>query len=346
VGATLTVHSAPSSKDRAARPLRRPTRLVPLLLAIVLVAGSCSSSGEKPGTGAPSGDDNPELVAQVASYDVVAGRAGRFIVGLLAGDGSRLVAFGSVDLTFTYLGERGSSKPAGASTEPVAARFLPIPGQQIDPSSPGPRFVRGSEGIGVYGAPDVTFDRQGFWQVAATATIDGKARRAEAAFEVLDESNLPAVGDPAPRTIQPLAGAADVEPRAIDSRAGADNPIPDPELHATTIAAAIDAGKPVMVVVSTPTYCQSRFCGPITDSVSALAKLNGDRMAFVHLEVWKDFEKNELNKAAAEWIFPSGAEDAREPWVFVVGRDGRITHRFDNVATDDELAQAVAEVTR
>jgi len=44
-----------------------------------------------------------------------------------------------------------------------------------------------------------------------------------------------------------------------------------------------------MVVVSTPTYCQSRFCGPITDSVSALAQRYGDRMAFVHLEVWKNF---------------------------------------------------------
>jgi len=34
--------------------------------------------------------------------------------------------------------------------------------------------------------------------------------------------------------------------------------------------------------------------------VSALAKRVGNRMEFVHLEVWKDFENKELNKAAAE----------------------------------------------
>lgn len=163
---------------------------------------------------------------------------------------------------------------------------------------------------------------------------------------MLERSAIPATGDAAPHTEHPVVGTAGVDPRSIDSRAGPDVAVPDPELHTTTIAAALDAGRPLMVVVSTPTYCQSRFCGPITDSVSALAKRHGDVMDFVHLEMWKDFEKGELNEAAAAWVFPPGTDDAREPWVFVVGSDGRITHRFDNVASDAELAQAVAELTR
>jgi len=32
--------------------------------------------------------------------------------------------------------------------------------------------------------------------------------------------------------------------------------------------------------------------------------------------------------------------------VFVIGRDGRIVQRFDNVATDAELEKAVAEATK
>ena len=318
-----------------------------LLVTTALFTAACGGGGQKKAT-----DDQPDrgrsqdLAAQVASYDLVAGRTGRFIVGLLSGDQSRLVAFGTVQLTFTFLGARGTDRPSGAPTPPVTARFLPIPGQHLDPNAAGPRFVEGSQGIGVYGAPDVTFDRAGFWQVKATATIDGKSRTADAAFQVVERSAIPAPGDLAPRTDHPVAGAPGVDPRSIDSRAGPDTPIPDPELHSTTIAAALAAGRPLMVVVSTPTYCQSRFCGPITDSMSALAKTHGDRMAFVHLEVWKDFDKGEVNKAAAEWIYPPGTEDAREPWVFVVGRDGRIVERFDNVATDEELAAAVDEVLR
>ena len=64
----------------------------------------------------------------------------------------------------------------------------------------------------------------------------------------------------------------------------------------------------------------------------------------MHLEVWKDLDNNEVNEAA-EWIYPLGTKDPRKPWAFVVGRDGRISLRFDNVATDAELEQAVVDVT-
>ena len=100
-----------------------------------------------------------------------------------------------------------------------------------------------------------------------------------------------------------------------------------------------------MLVVSTPTYCLSRFCGPITDTVSKLAKSYGDRMAFIHAEVWNDDEKRALNREAAEWIFREGA-DPKEPWVFVIDRSGNVVARFDNVSTDAELEAAVQQVLR
>jgi len=177
--------------------------------------------------------------------------------------------------------------------------------------------------------------------VAIEAEVDGQTQHTTAAFEVLARSDLPAVGDQAPRTRQPLAGDPDVDPKAIDSRAGDDRPIPDPELHDITIADAIAASRPVMVVVSTPTFCVSRFCGPITDSVQELALQYGDRMDFVHLEVWHDFEANVLNPAAAEWIAPTPDTDGGEPWVFVIDSAGVIIQRFDNVATDTDLLAAV-----
>lgn len=319
-------------------------RTIPLVVLSVtaLLASACGRSERAPSASEPSESD--EIVAQVASYDLVAGRSGRFIVGVLAPDRSRLVSFGSVDLRFSYLGTAKRRLDPAEPGPTATAAFLPIPGRRVDPAAAGPRFVEASEGTGVYGAPEVRFDRAGFWEVAVAAPIDGKRETATAAFEVLEHSPIPAVGDPAPRTENPVGRDPAVPAKAIDSRAGPTEPIPDPELHSTTVAAAIAANRPVMVVVSTPTYCQSRFCGPITDSVSELAKQHGERMTFVHLEVWLDFENNEVNPAAKEWISPPGVTDAREPWVFVVGRDGRITHRFDNVATDAELKAAVGDV--
>lgn len=82
-------------------------------------------------------------------------------------------------------------------------------------------------------------------------------------------------------------------------------------------------------------------CGPITDSVAALARTTGDRVAFVHLEVWRDYDANQLNEAAQEWVDPGFTHEGNEPWVFVVDRDGNIVERFDNVASDADLRHAV-----
>ncbi len=313
--------------------------------ALAVLAAACGSSGNSEGS-ATSRAGGQDLVAQVASYDVVAGRSGRFIVGLLASDKTKVVALGTVELAFSYLGTKDARLERAEAGPAVTASFLPIPGQRLHPAAPGPRLVEGSEGTGVYAARDLRFERAGLWEVRATAALEGGRRSATAAFEVLADSPIPAVGEPAPRTHNPLPGAPGVDLKSVDSRAGPGAPIPDPELHSTTVAAAIAARRPLMVVVSTPTYCTSRFCGPTTDAVSALARRHQGQMAFVHLEVWRDFEKGQVNEAAKEWIFPPGTEDAREPWVFVVSWAGVITHRFDNVAGEAELDRAVEEALR
>jgi hypothetical protein len=303
-----------------------------------MVAAACSSSSDNTSAGS-NGDGGGAMAAVVASYDLVAGRTGRFIVGLFGSDRTQTVAFGAVSLTFAPVD--GDSTPS----DPVQATFLPIPGQDLDPDQTGPRLVGPAEATGVYGANGVAFDQPGFWEVAVTATLDGRTETATAAFEVLESSALPAVGDPAPRTTQPLVGDPAVEAKAVDSRATTDRPVPDPQLHDTTIADALDAGQPVLVVVSTPTFCVSRFCGPITESVEALAaEFAHTDMAFVHLEVWQDFENNVVNPAAREWIAPTPGSDGGEPWVFIVNRAGTITHRFDNVATDAAMRAAVEDV--
>lgn len=176
--------------------------------------------------------------------------------------------------------------------------------------------------------------------------VDGKPLRASATFDVLRAPEVPASGQLSPPTENHLPGAEGVPPKAVDSRAQADGTVPDPELHTQTVAAAIATGRPTMVVISTPVYCVSRFCGPITDSVQRLAAQHGGRMNFVHLEVWRDFQAQEINKAAGEWIFRSPNQEIHEPWVFVLDGQGVITDRFDNVASDEETAAAVERALR
>jgi hypothetical protein len=306
-----------------------------VLAAALLAAPSCG--------GSDSGSDDDAagtISAEVASFDLAAGRDERFIVGFFAGD-NRVLAYGRVTLRFAYAGTREAPERQAVAGAPVEASYLPVAGQRIDPDQPGPRLVAPSEARGVYGAAGVRFDQPGIWAVVAEATAGGERFEVDAAFEVKAEPQIVAVDEPAPRTENPVAGAPGVDPGSIDSRAADGGEIPDPELHTTTVGGALAAGRPVVVVVSTPVFCVSRFCGPITDSVQALAQELGDRVDFVHLEVWQDFENQVVNPAAEEWIAPADGGDLREPWVFVVGADGTVRERFDNVATDADLRRAV-----
>ena len=94
--------------------------------------------------------------------------------------------------------------------------------------------------------------------------------------------------------------------------------------------------------MSTPTYCVSQFCGPITDTIADLEADYGDRAAFVHIEVWEDFENTVLNEAAAAWI--QTADGGAEPWVFYVGPDGSIQQRWDNVLDEQALVAQLEEL--
>lgn len=317
------------------------SRTTAIALAAGLLAAACGG-GDDTGSAAATTptEGRAALVAQVASYDLVAGRDQRVIVGLQSGRTAKLVSFGTVELAFEYLGTTERPEDAAVAGPTMAAEFIPVPGQRVT-AGDGPRLVDPSEGIGVYRATGVRFDRAGFWQVKTTAVLDGDTVTATAAFTVRESGQVPGPGEAAPRSINHLPGAAGIPVKAVDSRAEPDGSVPDPELHNRTVADAIAAGRPTMVVISTPVYCESRFCGPVTDSVQTLARRYGDRMSFVHLEVWRDFDQQQINKAAADWIYRPGAEDAQEPWVFVVGPDGTITDRFDNVASDAELAAAV-----
>jgi len=298
-----------------------------MVAAALLVLAACGSSGG--GSARPSPDD---LVVQVASYDLAVGPPARFLAGVLTVD-QRLVAFGSVDMRFSFLGTKDGGDP-GPAGPVVKGHFLPVAGSTVpDPPPATPAAVTASEARGVY-AVQAGFDRPGFWQVEVSTSLGGAVRRATGAFEVRQDHALPAPGDQALATENLTLSSTDAPRPAVDSRAGAGE-IPDPDLHRTTIAAALAAGRPVVAVFATPVYCVSRFCGPVTDLVQELSRDYADRATFVHVEIWRDFQNKVVNPAAADWLYRD--DDLQEPWVFVIGADGKVVARFDNVVNRAEL---------
>jgi hypothetical protein len=307
-----------------------------LAVATMLLLGACDGSSSKT-RGSSQNPAANELQATVASFDVTAGRPDRFLIGLQTGN-ARLIGFGTVQVRV-----RRTDPPAPEAGQAHDASFLPIPATQVpNPLPSEPTLVDAVRGRGVYAAT-IGFDEPGIWTAEVDADVDGIGRvHASTAFQVGTEHEAIAVGERAPAgmsyTVADHDGAALA---AVDSRAQGGTTVPDPELHRTTIAAALAAHRPLVVVFSTPVYCQSRFCGPITDMVGGVAKEYAGKAAYVHVEIFKEFDEQIVNDAALQWLQRVPGGDIHEPWLYVVGSDGKVKARFDNVVTRGELIAAI-----
>jgi hypothetical protein len=347
-GAHPLVTASPPSAPQPRRRARRPLWLVAGLLIAVVVAACGDGQDPAPGGGTEPGNVPPEgaeLSIAIASFDLAVGSDQRLLAGIFGADRA-LLAFGEVTFELGYLGDEASGEVQ--LEQQTTASYLPIPGMEPDGDDEMPRFLDGEPGNGVY-AGRVDLDQPGNWGLRVVAeTADGEVLEGQAVFPVQEEHQVHTVGSDAPRTVNPTiadAEAGDIDPAAIDSRAGgADGTIPDQHLHDRVIAEELDAGRPIVVAVTTPVYCVSRFCGPLTDELADLAHEYEDVASFVHLEVWKDHGEQEVNEAAAEWILPSSGAGGNEPWVFLVDADGVITARWDNVLDVEELEDLLAEL--
>ena len=325
--------------------MRRRTTWTALVAACALLAAACDGDGDGGADPVPTtqGVVVP-LVATVESFDLAVGPADRFMVRLATRD-LRPVAYGTIRLKLRFLNETNPVplESAGPPTIFADGRYLPTPGSPGDGPGTRPTIVPAAEGRGVYAAP-IAFDRVGWWQVAAVVDLkDSGVTKATAEFEVLAEHRLPAVGDKPPATRNLTMSSTGVPQAAIDSRAATTGQVPDPELHRTTVAEAVADARPAVVVFSSPAFRQSRFAGDLTELVAELAAEHGDRAAFIHVELWRDFLKRTLNAAAAAWLQPSGRA-VTAPWVFVIDRHGRIAARLDNVVTRSDLEAALDRV--
>ena len=172
----------------------------------------------------------------------------------------------------------------------------------------------------VYGA-QVRFPKPGHLVGADRHAVRRRdARRAHAGQGRHEPTRTrsPTVGEAAPKV-------ADGHGRLGQGRRGVDrHPDPDrAELHKESFADVVGK-KPVALLFATPQLCQSRVCGPVTDIALQMKAKYGDRMTFIHQEVYADNDPNKgLRKPLQEFGLRS------EPWLFVVGADGKVTSRLE-----------------
>ena len=317
------------------------TRRLPLvILALCIGITSCTSDGEN-----PDGGLTTSFSAAMASSWHYVGAPQRVQVGIRASDsnGIRFVTQGAIDISFAYLGADGSGAPGAGPT--ATADYVPVPG--TEESGDAPTVTSGARGV--YEAEGVTFDRAGLWRATLTPEIDGVARQLTVTVPVteLSDVHIPVPGEPALHT-ETLTMDSKVRKGAIDSMADGGGEVPDPELHQTTIADAIDQGRPALVLFGTPAYCESLFCGPEVTELQRIAAEFPDRAVYIHVEIWKEYKPAEdiqiINRGAADWLYrelPDGTPAMTEPWLYLIGADGVIVDRWGSLFDPADVEAAL-----
>ena len=191
---------------------------------------------------------------------------------------------------------------------------------------------------GIYAIDDPPFNEPGDWQlnVSVQSPVMDSVVQVNVVVKVLEESSTPGMG----AMVSPIDHPTSVDVEELSDISTSPDPIP--AMYRTSVAEALEQGKPFLVVFATPAFCQSRICGPVVETVAKLLPVYGDELEFIHIEPYdldliREEGKLAPSKEAQAWGLPS------EPWVFLVDASGRLIAKFEGIVTYDELDMAVRE---
>jgi hypothetical protein len=166
-------------------------------------------------------------------------------------------------------------------------------------------------------AARVPLRQRGRYYVLTVTKTGGQTLGATTQVKVVPDSPIPNVGERPPAIdTDTVAGAPNEE--AVDTRIP-----PAPDLHQTSFKDVLGK-KPVALLFATPQLCQSRVCGPVVDIELQMKAKYGDRMAFIHQEVYVD---NKVDKGLRPALRAFNLQT--EPWLFTLKADGTIAARME-----------------
>lgn len=297
-----------------------------VLGSIVLATGGVlSGCGDESGAGTDPAASGPQLVPLFNPNRVIA-----------AGIPQRL-PFGLVDNGITLTGDG----------EAIAARVL-LDGETIDETEVIGRVVAhdhpdGTEehqhsGLLRYYALRTTLPRPGVFDIE----LDIGGVTATAPVQAFDPSEIGVLlpGEPFPAIATPTI----IDPSGVDALCTQPNePCPFHDHSADDLLAE---RKPMAVLVATPAFCATAYCGPVLDTMIEAAPA-APGIAVVHLEPYANARAVSGDLTSPDLLLAASLEPLGldyEPVLFLVGSDGVIVDRIDNVFDLSEVEPLLASL--
>lgn len=231
--------------------------------------------------------------------------ANRFAFGVIGADNALVFA-----PTAVYVGRNAGAPAAG----PFPARLDPLlvdaPYRSQASASTADIFSA------IYGT-ELRLPGAGTYEVLVVSQDGGRLIGAPTIIRATPGTAIPAVGErPPPVSTETLASAGG-DVASIDTRE------PTSGMHEVDLADTLGR-RPVALIFATPALCRSRVCGPVVDVAVQLREEYGDRVEFIHQEVFVDNRLERGFRPPLEaYSLPS------EPWLFTFDAEGRVAARLE-----------------
>jgi hypothetical protein len=267
-----------------------------------------------------------DLVADLAARD-----GGAALASSVFTPGQNRLAFGTIsdDGTFVY----GKSAVYVAGPRGDVAGPFPAPADLLM-TAPGYRSRQAATEDDPFAAiydAQIEVGRPGDYQVLTLTQTDAGpvAGTGEIRVRPASRDRIPDVGERAPAvetdTIESVRGDIDL----LDTRE------PPSGMQERPLDEVLGE-RPVALLFATPQLCQSRVCGPVTDIALELKQRYGDRMEFIHQEV---FRGNDPARGIRDPLVAFNLQT--EPWLFAIDERGRITERLEGSFGFDAFERAI-----
>jgi hypothetical protein len=295
----------------------------------VLLAG-CSQPPAEPtpppeGTPTPpviGGSGAPTVVPTLISSEITVGEE-RFLFSILDPSTNLPIAAPDREVRVTLTGPNGDTVDAGE------ANFV--------------WAIEGERGIYV---TNIELPTAGEWTAKfVTEGRSGEKETIPVTFPVAAESSALEVGEEAPSVETPTLDDVGGEVARLSTDAD-----PLRALYETSVADALEAGRPFVLAFATPAFCQTAQCGPTLDRLKPFVERYPD-VAFINVEPYElrwdeavgglqpvtEGDPPELQTVPAVDRYGILAE----PWVYVVDGDGIVRGSFELIFSDAELEAAL-----
>jgi hypothetical protein len=325
-----------------------PRRVLSFLLALAFAAAACGSPAPSAAPSAsPSGSSAAAVCATAPDPTPSdAWNPQSTTAALVPVIVSNAITCGKVRFIFLFVDSANVDKSTPDLTAKLAFYNLGRDPNKVVATADGAFVWTIQDQRGMYIA-NIDLPEAGTWGVEFTTQTPGSpAQTARVTFSVLDFQTSIAVGQKAPASKTPTAASVGGDLAKIST-----DPKPDAAFYQTSVADALAAKKPFIVIFATPKFCTSAQCGPTLDMFKPVAAAHPD-VTFINVEpynlAFKDGSLQPVLDAQGHLVATDISNEwglLAEPWMFAVDRNGVVRGSYLLTMSDAEVNEILPVIS-